>query len=194
MQTLLLMTEDVSGAQVLKAGSSTTLAQHSVFLGDDVHMQADLLDKARPSVQHNPNAESLVIGNGLTLSRLVRVLALATSPLRNVRAAFRRSDPSLMLRRSTGHCTVCWELADECLLEIDCDAAVKVATVKLVREAAKVTRGISAAVEGLASILSATGQRSDMVMLTECIRTAASDHHLSVILMYASCRDLRSMM
>ena len=151
MQALLLITEDVSSAQVLKAGSSTTLAQHSVFLGDDVHMQADLLDKARPSVQHNPNAESLVIGNGLTLSRLVRVLALATSLLRNVRAAFRRSDPSRMLSRSMVTALFAGSLLISVCLKSNCDTAVKVATVKLVRAAAKVTRRISAAVEGLAS-------------------------------------------
>ena len=99
----------------------------------------------------SPIAEDLVTENGLTLSRPVRVLALAASPLRNVRAAFRRSDPSRILRSSTVTALFAGSLLMSACLKSFCGAAVKVATVKLVREAAKVTRGISGAVEGLAT-------------------------------------------
>ena len=44
-------------------------------------------------------------------------------------------------------------------LKSDRDAAVKVATVKLVREATKVIRGISAAVEGLATFCQPQAKR-----------------------------------
>ena len=87
----------------------------------------------------------------LTLSVLVRVPALMESPFRKVMAVSRRREPSLRFEISTVTSLLICSLAMMACLNSFPKAVVKVAIVKEDKEAVKVTMGIEAAVEGLAT-------------------------------------------